>query len=517
MGVTVTANRAMQRARGPSAARPPQRRGLMIGVVVALALIGFGVFLLWILRPFSRTAVLKELADSAGATVEVRNFRTTYFPPGCVLDDVMLRRRADAGTPTLITANSLTIQSTVGALVHGYGSEVRAAGLHIVVAPGSHLLSPTGGRQGTSKSKVRSFVSDDAEVDFTSAKPGKRPLPFMIHHLSVTASDESAPLAFEASLTNPEPPGEITSSGHIGPWNGSDPGKTAVEGSYRFEHAQLGVFSGVSGTLSSQGTYRGELDHISVEGGSDVPDFVAGKSGHRIHLRTDFRATVDGTNGDTVLERVTGRFDRSVLVFRGGVRGPHGKTAALAVEGEGRIQDLLLMLTSDTPAPMTGAISFNGRAVLPPGEGDFYSRLGFQGDFEIRDARFTKPSTRSRLDELSARARGKKNPRDIEDVSGDLKGHLELRRGTATFSNVSLQVPGARAKVGGTYSLLNYRINLHGTLATEVTLSQSNSGLKSALLKPLDPLFKRKHAGAVVGVSITGTYDHPVFAIDLTH
>jgi hypothetical protein len=516
MGLAATARRPIESMRGPGGAGPTRRR-LRNALIVVAALFAVGIVLLFAWWPFSRNAVLKQVAESAGATVDVRKFRATYFPPGCVLEDVALRRQAGAGLPTLITATRLTIQTTVGALLHGDGTDARAAGLHVVVPPGSHLLSSTGSRQGTLKSRVRRFVADDAEVDFTSAKPGAEPLRFMIHHLSVTTSNPNAPLSFQVSLTNPEPPGEITSSGRIGPWNQADPKKTPVEGSYRFDHAQLGAFSGVSGTLSSQGTYRGELDRISVDDAADVPDFVAADSGHRIHLRTTFHAVVDGTNGDTLLEPVTGRFERSALVFRGGVRGSHGKTAALGVDGEGRIQDMLLMLTSGTPAAMTGAIRLNGRATLPPGKGDFYSRFGFQGDFEIRDVRLTNPGTQSKIDQLSARAQGKKNPKDVEDVSGDLTGHLELRRGIVTFSKTSLQVPGARAKVAGTYSLLNYRIDLHGTLATEATLSQSNSGLKSALLKPLNPLFKRKRAGAVVGISIQGTYDQPTFGIDLAH
>ena len=36
------------------------------------------------------------------------------------------------------------------------------------------------------------------------------------------------------------------------------------------------------------------------------------------------------------------------------------------------------------------------------------------------------------------------------------------------------------------------------------------------LLKPIDPLFKRKHAGARVGVTMTGNVDEPQFGVVLT-
>jgi len=35
------------------------------------------------------------------------------------------------------------------------------------------------------------------------------------------------------------------------------------------------------------------------------------------------------------------------------------------------------------------------------------------------------------------------------------------------------------------------------------------------MMKFLDPFFKKKHANYVVPVKITGTYDHPSFALDM--
>lgn len=67
----------------------------------------------------------------------------------------------------------------------------------------------------------------------------------------------------------------------------------------------------------------------------------------------------------------------------------------------------------------------------------------------------------------------------------------------------------------GEYNLLNQKIDFHGTLKTQAKLSQTTSGLKSALLKPFNGLFKKKDAGAEVPVEMTGTYKHPHFGIDL--
>jgi hypothetical protein len=52
-------------------------------------------------------------------------------------------------------------------------------------------------------------------------------------------------------------------------------------------------------------------------------------------------------------------------------------------------------------------------------------------------------------------------------------------------------------------------------LKTEASISDDSTGVKAVLLKPLDPLFKKKHAGAVVPVEMTGVYHDPHFGVSL--
>jgi hypothetical protein len=67
----------------------------------------------------------------------------------------------------------------------------------------------------------------------------------------------------------------------------------------------------------------------------------------------------------------------------------------------------------------------------------------------------------------------------------------------------------------GVYNLENKEVNLHGTLKTEAELSEMSTGFKSVLLKPLNVVFKKKHAGAEVPVHLIGTYKNPEFGLDL--
>jgi hypothetical protein len=109
------------------------------------------------------------------------------------------------------------------------------------------------------------------------------------------------PLAFSASLENAVPPGAIETSGTFGPWGREAPGQTPLEGTFTFEHADLGVFKGISGVLSAVGTF----ERIEVHGVTDTPDFTVKAGGHPMPLHATYDAIVDGTSGNTPSKRWT--------------------------------------------------------------------------------------------------------------------------------------------------------------------------------------------------------------------
>jgi hypothetical protein len=89
----------------------------------------------------------------------------------------------------------------------------------------------------------------------------------------------------------------------------------------------------------------------------------------------------------------------------------------------------------------------------------------------------------------------------------------------ARLDQVRFRVPGAVANGGGTFNLITKLVDLGGTVATDATLSEAaGGGIKSFLLKPLNGFFrdKKKNAGAVLPVSITGTYPHAKAQVSLT-
>jgi hypothetical protein len=291
----------------------------------------------------------------------------------------------------------------------------------------------------------------------------------------------------------------------------------------------LGVFRGIAGTLSSTGDFAGRLGAIGIRGTIDIPNFKVVSGDHEVHLTSRFRASVNGTNGDVFLTQVETSFLQTSVATSGsiaGKQGQKGKTTSLDVEVDhGRIQDLLLLFVTAKHAPMNGEANFKAHIAIPPQGRPFLRELTLLGDFGIGEGAFTKPSMQTRVDEMSQSARGeKKDPGkkksqpvadDPENVVLNLRGHVELRDAVAKFTTLTFNVPGASARMDGTYNLLNQQIDFHGMLKTDAELSQETSGIKSALLKPLDPLFKRKKAGAAIPVKMTGTYRDPQFGFDV--
>jgi hypothetical protein len=495
-----------------------RRWPLIAGCVVLVVIAGALAFLIakW---PFTRDAVATAIGQLVGGKVEIQKFRSTYLPfPGCVAEGITIRSTHAQGT-----IRKLTIQAGYASLLTGQNrvDRIRADGLYLRVLP--HAQDGSSSPQSSasnSKMVVGQIIAHHSTLEIVRSGPGKEPLRFDIHELTVENAGVGRTMRYKTAIRNPEPPGEIHSSGQFGPWRSDDHGQTPLSGNYTFDHADLGMFHMVGGTLSSKGKFQGMLERIDVVGSTEIPDFETQSSGHRVPLAAQFHAVVNGTDGDVHIESAGTRIEGTTIVSDGdiaGKQGQQGKTVSLAMTSrQGRIQDLMRLFMKSTRPPMTGAIGFRAKAVVPPDSADFLKRVILDGDFGIASAQFTAPQMRQNIDILSDRARGDKDDNDPENVISNLKGQVALRNGVATFSQLSFGVPGATARLEGTYNLLNDRIDLHGTLAMQADLSQATKGVKSFLLKALDPFFKKKHAGAVVPVRIGGTYSHPSYSVDLT-
>jgi AsmA-like C-terminal region len=323
---------------------------------------------------------------------------------------------------------------------------------------------------------------------------------------------------YEATLKNATPPGLIDAKGEFGPWQKDDPGSTSVSGNYTFQKADLSVFKGISGTLSSVGDFKGVLERIDAKGTTDTPDFMVRTGSQPVHLKTQFHAVIDGTSGDTLLQPVKARFGRTEIICNGGItkhEGDKGKSVILDVKLEkGRIEDLLKLAVPSKPF-MTGAIRFNAKFDLPPGDKDVVEKLNLNGTFAVENAQFTTSTVQDQIEKLSRRTRGIHDDSTDERIVSDLKGGFVLRKGTITLSNLSFAVPGAQVNLDGDYGLVSQEIDFQGTLQMQAKLSETQTGIKSLLLKAVDPFFKKGTSGAVIPIKIGGKFKNPSFGLNL--
>jgi hypothetical protein len=447
-------------------------------------------------------------------------------------DDVTLHFQGRQDLPPLIAIKRVTVRTSIWGLIRNTRriSFVQLEGLQINVPP----HDKTGGGDGA-KNAMRQFRmlrfgeirSENATLKILTSRPGKEPLEFDIQKLRLNSSDNDGGLEFHATLSNPMPPGQIVSTGKFGPWNAEVPAQTPVSGEYTFEKADLGVFPGIAGILSSTGNYQGVLEKISVGGTTDTPDFRVTIAGHPVHLSTTFHATVDGISGDTYLQPVESHFGQTVLVAQGSVEGKEGtkgKTITLDVSAsQARIQDLLLLAIKDSPS-MTGPIRLKTKFILVPGPQPIPDRLRLDGSFDLSSLHFTSGAAQQKVDNMSKRSEGK--PKEVvdpgdaiktDDVASVMEGDFCVDRGILSLNALHYGIPGADVQLAGTYALEPETLDLHGKLTMQAKLSQTTSGVKSFLLKFADPFFSKGGKGTVLPIRITGSAQAPHYGVDLGH
>jgi hypothetical protein len=500
--------------------RGDDRRGWLLrwGLVLlaaVLAVIFIPLFYVGGVWAFAESRVLENLREVSDSQVQAAVFRRTYVPhPGCILDKVVFVHDASAAKP-LITIERLTVRSTYLGILRHHLTSMNAEGMRVTIAP---FGSSQPFHSVPSTLTVDEFVANGATIDFVSADPRNPPLRFDIHEAWLRDLAAREPLRYRVKVRNPQPPGEVTAEGKFGGWNYQDLSQTPLSGEYKFEKADLSVYGGIAGTLSSTGKFSGKIGHVDISGTTDVPDFEVNNNGHHRRLTTEFSAYVDGTNGDTFLNRVEAHFHKTHVIAAGSIAKSEkgkGKTALIQLSSRnGRIEDILgLFIEKDRP-PMSGAVTLHTNIEIPPGDRPFLEKAKLRGTFGVEGAEFTQPSTQQNVNKLSAGASGEKDTTDPETALTDLAGHVELDHGVANFSDLSFSIPGAAARLHGTYNVVTYKIDLHGQMHVETKASNTTSGAKALLLKMLDPFFKKRKKGEILPVQITGTYKNPTFALD---
>lgn len=471
--------------------------------------------------PMLRQRAIQMLEDRFESEVEIQNLQVAFFPVVSITGSgVTIRHHGRTDVPPLITiADFRATESWTSLLTnHWHLSVVQLKGLSIHVPPRENAPMPTHLQTKGIPVSVDELIASDTELQILSNKPDKPPHIFEIHQLTMHSLGLGRSAPFHAILTNPTPPGEIASDAQFGPWNRDEPRTTPVSGGFTFTNADLGVFHGIAGILSSTGKYDGVLESITVEGQTLTPDFRVDVGDHPVSLKTEYSATVDGTNGNTFLHPVIASFLNSRLVANGAVvkaLAGNGREVQLEVEARNaRIEDLMSLAVKSSTPIMTGSVDLKTLFDLPPGEGNLIERLRLQGEFGLNQGRFTDEGIREKIESLSRRAQGKPNDQDVGSAVSDLSGQFSLKDGIITFRKLTFSVEGASVQLAGTYALRGEELDFHGHLQADARLSRMTTGYKSFLLRPFDGFF-RKNGKTDLPIKITGTRNSPSFGLEL--
>ena len=477
--------------------------------------------------------VTETLAERLDADVELDGLTLQAFPTlHAVGIGLTIRHKGRTDVPPLITIKSFTMHTSLMSAWRRHVEHVSLEGLEVHIPPGDDIDENNDLEQPVATSGPHLFkgpqvivddlLADDAKLVIVPRDRSKLHRTWVMHRLRVFNVSVDGEMPFETTLTNAVPPGEIVSTGTFGPWHRDDPGHTPIAGRFTFERADLGVFKGISGTLASTGTYSGPLETIHAIGEADVPDFKVDVGGHPMLLHASYDAVIDGTNGDTRLDRVDATFLNTSLTATGGiydVEGVKGRDVKMAVViDSGRLEDVMRLAVDADPPPMTGAVRLRANFVIPAGEMNVVDKIRLAGQFSIAGGRFTNAGVQQRINEMSLRASGKlatlKEHPAAPRVGSDFQGRFELRDSVLRIPTLAFDIPGAAVKLQGHYVLRRETLSFAGNLYMDAKVSQTVTGWKSMLLKMADPLF-RENGKTVVPVKITGTRSAPAFGMDV--
>jgi hypothetical protein len=517
---------------------------VMVAMLVAMSVTGY--LLARRVEPFIREQVIAYLHDRFDSEVEVAALRVrmrraslveTLLNRGHGLiatvegDGVQLRHKGRRDLPPMFAMKQFRFDVELRTLLD------RTKVLHLVTVDGMEINVPPKGQRpdlasGTepktpstqdaaadtsSNVLLEEVIITDAALTILPNNSKKFPLRFDIHRVRLQSAGHHVAMKYEAALTNAKPRGEVQSSGTLGPWVADEPGDSHLAGVYNFTNADLGVFSGIGGMLESSGQFEGTLSSVNVKGEATVPDFRLKQVGNPVRLQTRFEVRVDGTNGDTILRPVNGSLGATSFRTSGGIirhESDLRRTISLNVSmPSGNIHDLLSLAMKGAPF-MRGKIALNTKIDIPPLTGAVREKLLLDGQFQLSQARFLKSTVQDQIDTLSRRGRGQPGNTDISGVVSVMAGKFTLANEMVTFQSLSFAVPGSGVDLTGTYDLDRDTLDFHGTLRLQAKVSETMTGWKRWLLKPIDPFFSKQGAGTLLRIQVVGTSKEPKFGRD---
>jgi hypothetical protein len=508
-----------------------KRRWVVATGFVILAGVMIGIWLIGENWPFRYRIIHPELEGMFGSQVHIAHYARTYFPnPGFVATGLTLTRKSDAKSP-IGTVQQLIVQGHWMDLftLNRRLQLAEMKGVHLILpAPGSKPAEqqfPTGSSSDYTGPSIpiQTVEIENSVLEIERIHGGSFKFPILELHIENLQRGQA--LTFAVDMYNPIPQGHIRASGRFGPLDAKDLAATPLSGEYRFTQVRLTGIGELKGEASAYGRFDGTLGAIETTASVNTPDFAV-SDGQPVAFNGRLTCTVNGVNGDVHYEAMEARSGQTLVTASGSTTGG-AKTTHLQIQVQrGRAQDILKPFLSKAP-PIAGPIALHATATLgPQSQGTFLQRLVVDGAFDVPAEKLTDSSQELTGSAFSSRARDldlpdpKAHPDkayETPNVLSSLEGPATIRKGVASTNQVVFRIPGAEARLHGSFNFHTKAVDLAGHLRMQSDVSHTVSGFKAVLLKPLAPFFHHKHAGADIPIVITGKPGHYKISQNIFH
>ena len=497
---------------------------ILFGVIVIVAI---GAFVYYkTIEPRMHAWVTENLSKALDSEIELGAVHVVWAPLQLHAHELTVRHHGRTDIPPLLVVKSFIVDLKPWDLRSSTIDRVWVDGLELSIPPkdpetGKRPMPKGSGGAGDSESSglvIRELIATNTKLTIVPANANKEPKVWDVYALDMKNLRAGEPATFTATVNNPIPEGKVEASGKFGPWQKGEPGTSALSGEYTFD-ADLGTIRGLAGKLAAIGTMSGTIEQISTKGQTKTPDFrLTELDGGSLPLQTAYEAVVDGTKGDVELKHVdvtlgTSKFDVRGLVE--GTKGVKGKRVVVNVKSNSASLGELLRFVSKAEPAAEGVLIIDAAMDLPQGKESVLERVALEGSVRAERVKFTKDVVQDKIDDLSRKAQGRPTDKTIDEVASQMAAKFALDNGVFRYQGLSFQIQGATVQLAGTHSLRSKAVDLSGVALLDATVSQTQTGYKSWLLKPFDPLFKTNGAGTKLVITVAGTQDQPKIGLDV--
>lgn len=494
-------------------------------IVAAGGLLAVAVVFISANWPYRHRKIQPMLEDLLTSDVVFSNYHRIYFPrPGFVATGVTIRRKtAPRGVAPLGHVDTMIVEGTWTDLI------MLRQRVELVDITGFHILVPAIGSKANKESfpvgSAKEFSGPETMIErlvmhksiLEIMREHGDPLTFPIKQLEILNLHKGEALTYAVDMQNPIPTGHILARGSMGPMNGTDFDSTPVSGNFAFTQVNLHDVGEISGTLHARGLFKGTLRAMEVETQVEVPNFAV-TAGQPTAVAGSMQAALTGSNGDLEIYAIDLDIRKSHIRATGSIKGDPKATNLDITVDRGRAEDLMRPFIHKE-VPIVGSVALKSHAYLGPPGKSFMERLRLTGNFNVPAEKITDQEAENSLSSFSKRAQGKEKPDNgvqsntrphssEEDALSSLQGPARIENGVVQTSGLTFKVAGASARLGGTFRFHDQAVHLTGTLRMDTDISHTSTGFKSFVLKPLAPFFKKKDAGAVIPIAVTGLPGH---------